>query len=109
MNEFENTMTMVNSVESTVYGDPRSIPPIHVSPTSTSDLRLENTFHRRIPFNGLLTNRLLTSLPGSDFARLLPHLEPVSLAAGQNLYAFGECISFAYFPETVVIAHLYLL
>ena len=107
MNEFENTMTVVNSVQSTVYGDLRSIP--QVALTSTSDLRLENTFHRRIPFNGLLTNKLLAGLPGSDFARLLPHLEPVSLAANESLYAFGECISFAYFPETAVITHLYLL
>ena len=30
-----------------------------------------------IPFNGLLTNKVLASLPGSDFKELLRHLEPV--------------------------------
>jgi CRP-like cAMP-binding protein len=62
-----------------------------------------------IPFNGLLTNKLLTGLPGADFARLLPHLEPVLLTTGQDLYKFGEAVDFAYFPETVVISHIYFL
>jgi CRP-like cAMP-binding protein len=109
MNEFENTMRVIKSVESPIYGDPGSVSYVPVAPASTSDMRLENKFHRRIPFNGLLTNKLLAILPGPDFARLLPHIEPVSLAAAENLYAFGECIGFAYFPETAVITHLYLL
>ena len=62
-----------------------------------------------IAFNGLLSNRLLAALPGPDFARLLPYLEPVSLTASQDLYSFGDSISFAYFPETAVITHLYFL
>jgi CRP-like cAMP-binding protein len=62
-----------------------------------------------IAFNGLLTNKILTALPGPDFARLLPYLEPVSLFAGEDVYIFGEDIDFIYFPETVVISHLYLL
>ncbi len=61
------------------------------------------------PFNGLLTNKLLAAMPGPDFARLLPSLEPVSLVAGENIHGFGEVQRFAYFPETAVIAHLYLL
>lgn len=69
----------------------------------------EAAFDRHIPFNGLLTNKLLATLPGRDFARLLPYLEPVSLAASQDLYSFGDSISFAYFPETAVITHLYFL
>jgi CRP-like cAMP-binding protein len=66
-------------------------------------------FPNRIPFNGVLTNKLLALLPGADFARLLPSLEPISLLAGDKIRAFGESSSFAYFPETAVIAHLYLL
>lgn len=65
--------------------------------------------HRPIPFNGLLTNKLLVSLPGTDFARLLPHLEPVSLLSGQDVYRFGEGMGFVYFPETAVISHIYFL
>jgi CRP-like cAMP-binding protein len=62
-----------------------------------------------VPFNGLLTNKLLTALPGEDFARLLPHLEPVSLSSGEELYKFGEPIDHVYFPENAVIARLYIL
>jgi CRP-like cAMP-binding protein len=58
------------------------------------------------PFNGFLANKLLTALPGADFARLLPYLEPVSLLTGQFIYESGENIDFAYFPETAVISHI---
>jgi CRP-like cAMP-binding protein len=62
-----------------------------------------------IAFNGLLTNKILTALPGPDFAHLLSYLEPVSLYAGQEIYVFGENIDYIYFPETAVISHLYFL
>jgi CRP-like cAMP-binding protein len=60
-------------------------------------------------FNGLLANKLLTALPGADFARLLPYLEPVSLVTGQVIYESGEDIAFAYFPETAVISLICML
>jgi CRP-like cAMP-binding protein len=59
--------------------------------------------------NGLLTNKLLSALPAEDFARIFPHLEPVSLAAGQLLYKLDEEMRHIYFPETAVISHLYIL
>lgn len=62
-----------------------------------------------IPLNGLLTNTVLASLPGSEFEELLRYLEPVSLLAGHELYGFQQNIDFAYFPETAVISHLYFL
>jgi len=62
-----------------------------------------------VPFNGLLTNKLLTMLPGEDFARLLPYLEPVSLSCGEALYELEEPIREVYFPESAVITHLYIL
>lgn len=62
-----------------------------------------------IPFNGLLTNKVLASLPESEFGELLPFIEPVSLMAGQELYGFRQEVDFTYFPETAVISHLYLL
>src|SRR5215210_2928163 len=64
---------------------------------------------KTVPFNGLLTNRLLTELPGEDFARLLPHLEPVSLSCGEHLYRLGETVRDVYFPEGAVVSHLYVL
>jgi CRP-like cAMP-binding protein len=60
-------------------------------------------------FNGLLTNKILTALPGEDFARLLPYLEPVSLACGEDLYGFGESVHLVYFPESAVLSQIHLL
>lgn len=68
-----------------------------------------NKFIKPVPFNGLLTNKLLTMLPGEDFARLLPYLEPVSLSCGEDLYELEEPIDEVYFPESAVVSHLYLL
>lgn len=62
-----------------------------------------------VSFNGLLTNKLLSALPEEDFASLLPHLEPVSLINGEELYKLDEEMRFVYFPETAVISHLYFL
>ncbi|MFL6255428.1 MAG: Crp/Fnr family transcriptional regulator [Pyrinomonadaceae bacterium] len=59
--------------------------------------------------NLLLTNRLLSALPAEDFSHLFPHLEPVSLVAGQMLYKLDEEIRYVYFPETAVVSHLYIL
>lgn len=59
--------------------------------------------------NALLANKLLAALPASDFKRLLPFLEPISLSAAKDLYTFGEEIQYAYFPEDTVISQLYLL
>ena len=64
---------------------------------------------RAIPFDGLLTNRLLTALPGTELARLLSYLEPVSLTAGCNVYNLGEAVEFVYFPETAIISNIYSL
>ncbi len=61
------------------------------------------------PLNELLTNRLLSALPAEEFSRLLPHLEPVSLAAGEVLYKLDAEMRHAYFPETAVVSHLHIL
>lgn len=61
------------------------------------------------PLNHLLANELLASLPAEDFARLLPGLEPVTLRAGEDLYKMDAGVGFAYFPETAVVSHLYVL
>lgn len=61
------------------------------------------------PLNLLLTNRLLSALPVEDFSRLFPYFEPASLAAGEQLYRLDEEKRYAYFPETAVVSHLYVL
>lgn len=56
-----------------------------------------------------LTNFILTSQSDFDFARLLPHLETVSLKGGEHLHSAGEQSRYVYFPETAVISNLYTL
>lgn len=75
----------------------------------TLRIRPAQNISKPLPFNGLLGNKLLTALPGADFARLLPYLEPVSLACGEDLYGFGESVDFVYFPESVVLSQIHLL
>lgn len=76
---------------------------------ATSGLRHAEKFIKPVPFSGLLTNKLLTALPGEDFARLLTYLEPVMLSGGEDLCRDGEEIFYAYFPETAIISHLYFM
>jgi CRP-like cAMP-binding protein len=59
-----------------------------------------------VQFTGLLTNKLLTSMSGADFATFLPHLEHVTLTAGEEIYPFGSKIETIYFPETAVISQV---
>jgi hypothetical protein len=47
-------------------------------------------------------NRLLGLLRPGDYARLRPHLRPVSLEYRQPLYDAGKTIGFVYFIETGV-------
>jgi CRP-like cAMP-binding protein len=85
-----------------------SVPPqfINEAPGINNRARAEA---KSIPFNGLLTNRLLARLPGEEFARLLLYMEPVSLTAGEYVYGLGDKVEFIYFPETVVISQIHLL
>lgn len=64
---------------------------------------------KAVAFDGLLTNRLLTGLPGEDFARLLSYMEPVALTPDENLYFLGDPPDFVYFPENAVVSHLHVL
>ena len=54
--------------------------------------------------NELPSNKILTALPGEDFARLVACLEPVTLAAGQTLFAQGEETHHLFFPESCVVS-----
>lgn len=44
-------------------------------------------------------NRLLAALPRAEYLRLLPHLEPVSLAYRQSLYTAHTSIPYVWFIE----------
>jgi len=76
-------------------------------PTTRPAFERRIDFHKvRSPFSGLLTNKLLSSLPGAEFAELLPYLEPVSFRTGEFICEQGQEMHYIYFPETVVISQL---
>lgn len=49
-------------------------------------------------------NQLLSAVSDIDYARLRPHLEPVSCMLGQRLYNSGERLRYAYFPTTAIVS-----
>ena len=54
-------------------------------------------------------NQLLAALPVSDYQRLLPHLEPVSLALGQVVYESGTRMQRVLFPTMGIVSLLSLM
>ena len=49
-------------------------------------------------------NRLLATLPKSEYKRLLPKLKTVSLVLGEELYEPGDVIKYVYFPNDSIIS-----
>ncbi|HEX8071786.1 MAG TPA: Crp/Fnr family transcriptional regulator [Pyrinomonadaceae bacterium] len=52
---------------------------------------------------------MLTKLPGAEYERIRPHLEPVSFKLGEVIYESGGQMSHIYFPTTSIISLLYLM
>jgi CRP-like cAMP-binding protein len=92
-----------------VHSPASTTPATHLAIDSTLRITGPLGIQEPIPLNGLLTNKVLASLPASEFEELLRHLEPVSLLAGHELYGSQQNIDFAYFPETAIISHLFLM
>jgi hypothetical protein len=59
--------------------------------------------------NDALMNHLLAALPADEFARLKPHLEPVSFPLRKVIYESGKQLEFIYFPTTAIISLLYIM
>jgi CRP-like cAMP-binding protein len=55
-----------------------------------------------------MQNSLLGSLPGEDFRRLQPHLEPVALPLGWSLYESGDLQRHVYFVTEGIVSQLYV-
>ena len=49
-------------------------------------------------------NRLLATLPKTEYKRLLPKLKTVSLVLGEKLYEPGDVIKYVYFPNNSIIS-----
>jgi CRP-like cAMP-binding protein len=54
-------------------------------------------------------NHLLAALPATEFGRLSPHLELVSMPLGEALYESGGKLEHVYFPTTSIVSLLYVL
>ena len=54
-------------------------------------------------------NRLLAALTPQAFARVEPHLEPISVFLGQTVYESGGQMQYVYFPTTSHISLLYTM
>jgi CRP-like cAMP-binding protein len=54
-------------------------------------------------------NRLLAALPGTDYKRLQPALEPVELPLGLVLYESGGALDYVYFPTDSIVSLLYVM
>lgn len=53
-----------------------------------------------------VANSLLAALPSSDYLRLLPALEPVTLSSGEVLCQSGQPIRHVYFPNDALVSLL---
>lgn len=80
-------------------------PSMSDEPRATSGKTLAPRKTEAYPLKSLLSNRLLSTLPGADFERLLPALEPATLTLREVLRDAGEA-RYVYFPEDAVVSHL---
>lgn len=55
----------------------------------------------------LVRNRILSTLPSSDYRRLRPSLELVALHENEVLYAQGDVVEYVYFPDDSVVSLLF--
>jgi CRP-like cAMP-binding protein len=54
-------------------------------------------------------NKLLAVLPETEFERLAPHLQLVSMPLGEVLYESGGRLQHVYFPTTAIVSLLYVM
>jgi CRP-like cAMP-binding protein len=82
----------------------------HLAAVSTpAALSKERAAAAESPPQALLENHLLAALPATDYARLRPHLERVSLPLGEVLYKPGARLRHVYFPVNSIISMLYIM
>ena len=54
-------------------------------------------------------NRLLASLPDSDYGRLLPDLERITMPLGWSVFDAAMPVGYVYFPSTSVVSMLHTM
>jgi CRP-like cAMP-binding protein len=66
--------------------------------------KLQDVFLNRNANGAAPLNRLLATLPKTEYKRLLPRLKTVNLVLGEELYLPGETIKHVYFPNDSIIS-----
>jgi CRP-like cAMP-binding protein len=61
------------------------------------------------PITQFKKNRLLASLPTTEWKRWSASLEPVEMPLGQVLYEPGVALNYVYFPLTSIVSLLYVM
>jgi len=69
----------------------------------------KRTLREMSSIGDVIQSRILSSLPDNDFARLLPHLQIVTLSSGENIFQPDDNGTFIYFPGTAVFSQLNFL
>lgn len=54
-------------------------------------------------------NRILASLPASDYERILPDLEPIQMPLGWTISEAGDHVKYLHFPTSGIISLIYNL
>lgn len=65
---------------------------------------LQERMRRAAPAGSAVRNRILAALLATEYQRLLPRLEHVSLQPGEIVYRADQEIEAVYFPEDAVVA-----
>lgn len=92
-NSFDNAA--INRSAETIYGN-------RVEARRVSSLELPK-------FAENLSNEILSTLPATELARLLPFAENVDLIGGESIYQPDDAIRYVYFPETAVFSQFQIL
>lgn len=62
-----------------------------------------------VPPHSPKQNHLLAALPVSEFQRIAPHLELITLKLGEVLYESGGQLKHVYFPTNSIVSLLYVM
>ena len=81
----------------------RDVTPVVIGATATEPASEPATGAAR-PAAATPRNRVLRALPPEEYARLLPHLEPVTVATLEVLADAGRPLGHVYFPEAAVLS-----
>ena len=77
----------------------------HAMPAAGREIKLGS----RISLSSAQQNELLAALPRAALESLFEHLELVELPFGKELYAYGNCLEYTYFPTTAIVSLLYVM